>query len=214
MMPTRANRRSLGRLAVLVLLPALLGACGGLIKLPNSGPAPGLYNLTAPESVDAQGTRSLLLIEDPTSVGGLDTSMIARRSSPNELQFFADARWAGRPTVMLQNALVESFERAGQMVTQARGGAVVPAKYELQVQLRDFQAEYFQGATVPEIRVRLAVTLVRLGPLAPAGQKVVEAKVRATSAEMGAVITAFDQAVHDALGETVSWTTAQLRAAP
>jgi cholesterol transport system auxiliary component len=204
----------MGRLAVVLLLPALLSACGGLIKLPNSGPAPGLYNLTAPENVDAQGTQSLLLIEDPTSVGGLDTSMIARRSSPNELQYFAAARWAGRPTVMLQNALVESFERAGQMVSQARGGAVVPAKYELQVQLRDFQAEYFHGAVTPEVRVRLAVTLIRLGPIAPAGHKLVEAKVRATSGEMGAVITAFDQAVHDALSGTVVWTTGQLRAAP
>jgi cholesterol transport system auxiliary component len=204
--------RTMGRLAAIVLVPALLGACGGLIKLPNDGPAPGLYNLTAPETVDAQGTKALLLIEDPTAANGLDTTLIARRSSPNELQFFADARWAGRPTVMIQNALVESFERAGQTVTQARGGAVAPARYELQVQLRDFQAEYFQGATTPQVKVRLAVTLVRLGPVAVAGQKLVEAKVAATAPDIGAVVTAFDQAVHDALAETVQWTTAELAA--
>ena len=91
---------------------------------------------------------------------------------------------------------------------------VASAGYELQLQLRDFQAEYFQGATTPEVRVRLSVTLVRLGPLAPVGQKVVEAKVRANSANIGAVITAFDQAVHDALTETVTWTTGQLAAKP
>ena len=204
--------RSMGRLAAIVLIPALLGACGGLIKLPNDGPAPGLYNLTTPETIDARGTKSLLLIEDPTSVNGLDTTMIARRSSPNELQFFADARWAGRPTAMIQNVLVESFERAGQTVTQARGGAVAPAGYELQVQIRDFQAEYFQGATTPQVRVRLALTLVRLGPVAVAGQKVVEAKVQATSPNIDAVIAAFDQAVQDALAESVRWTTGELAA--
>ncbi len=208
MMPTRSMRR----LALALWLSALLAACGGLVKLPNSGPAPSLYNLTAPETVEGQGTDMLLLVEDPTSVGGLDTTLIARRSSPNELQFFADARWAGRPTVMLQNALVESFERAGQTVTQARGGAVAPARYELQVQLRDFQAEYFQGATTPQVKVRLAVTLVKLGPVAVVGQKVVEARAAATSASIGAVVAAFDQAVHDALSQTVSWTTGQLAA--
>jgi cholesterol transport system auxiliary component len=206
--------RSMGRKAAVLLVPLLLGACGGLIKLPNSGPAPGLYNLTAPDTVDAKGTKQLLLIEDPTASGGLDTTMIARRSSPNELQFFADARWIGRPTVMLQNTLVEAFERAGQTVTQARGGAVAPARYELQVQLRDFQAEYFQGAVTPQVRVRLALTLVKLGPITVTGQKVVEAKVAATAPNLEAVIAAFDQAVHDALGETVAWTTGELAAAP
>lgn len=202
--------RNTGRLAAIVLITALLGACGGLIKLPNDGPAPGLYNLTAPETIDARGTKSLLLVEDPTSANGLDTTLIARRSSPNELQFFAGARWAGRPAVMVQNVLVESFERAGQTVTQARGGAVAPARFELQVQIRDFQAEYFQGATTPQVRVRLALTLVGLGPVAVVGQKVVEAKVQATSPNIDAVITAFDQAVHDALTESVQWTTAEL----
>ncbi len=202
--------RNTGRLAAIVLITALLGACGGLIKLPNDGPAPGLYNLTAPETIDALGTKSLLLVEDPTSANGLDTTLIARRSSPNELQFFADARWAGRPSVMVQNVLVESFERAGQTVTQARGGAVAPARFELQVQIRDFQAEYFQGATTPQVRVRLALTLVGLGPVAVVGQKVVEAKVQATSPNIDAVIAAFDQAVHDALTESVQWTTGEL----
>jgi len=202
--------RNTGRLAAIVLITALLGACGGLIKLPNDGPAPGLYNLTAPETIDARGTGALLLVEDPTSANGLDTTLIARRSSPNELQFFADARWAGRPAVMVQNVLVESFERAGQTVTQARGGAVAPARFELQVQIRDFQAEYFQGATTPQIRVRLALTLVGLGPVAVVGQKVVEAKVQATSPNIDAVIAAFDQAVHDALTESVQWTTGEL----
>ena len=54
--------RNTGRLAAIVLITALLGACGGLIKLPNDGPAPGLYNLTAPETIDARGTRALLLV--------------------------------------------------------------------------------------------------------------------------------------------------------
>lgn len=205
--------RTMCRLAAIVLIPALLGACGGLIKLPNDGPAPGLYNLTAPETIDAKGTSALLLVEDPTATGGLDTTLIARRSSPNELQFFGGARWAGRPPVMIQGVLVEAFERAGQTVTQARGGAAAPARYELQVELRDFQAEYFQGATVPQVRVRLAVTLVKLGPVAVVGQTVLESKVAATSPDVGAVVTAFDQATHDVLADTVKWTTGQLAAA-
>jgi cholesterol transport system auxiliary component len=211
MMPTRPTLR-LGLAAV--LLPLLLAACGGLVKLPNSGPAPSLYNLTPVADIQAQGTEMRLRIEDPTAAGGLDTTMIARRSSPNELQFFAEARWSGRPTVMIQNVLVQSFENAGQAVTQARGGAVVPAAYELQVELRDFQAEYFNGASVPEVHVRFAVNLVGLNPLHAAGQRMVEARVSAGGGDMPSVIAAFDEAVHQALRETVSWSVGRLAAQP
>ncbi|MBI1179409.1 MAG: hypothetical protein GC201_02555 [Alphaproteobacteria bacterium] len=211
MMPTRLTRRL--RFAGL-LVPLLLAGCGGLVKLPNSGPAPSLYNLTPIDSAAVQPVKLLLRIEDPTVGGGLDTPMIARRSSPNELQYFAGVRWSGRPGEMLQNVLVQSFENIGQDVTEARGGAVVPAQYELQVDVRDFQAEYYHGATTPTVHVRLALKLVRLGPLGSAGQRVVDETVQAGGADMAAVVAAFDQAAHQALQETLGWTLARLTPGP
>ena len=193
------------------LLSVLLTACGSLIQLPNSGPAPTLYNLTPASTMNVQGTDARVLIEDPTATSGLDTTLIARRPSPNELQYFAGARWTARPTDMLQSLLSESFENAGQVTTQARGGSPLPVGYELQVDVRDFQANYFNAAAMPDVRVRLSVTLVKLGPPRVIGQRTIDVSRPATSGTMEAVVAAFDAATRDALAETVTWSIETLK---
>lgn len=190
-------------------LTAGLAACGSLVELPNSGPAPALYNLTAATSVQSYsgsgGDVPVVLVEDPTAQSGINQRLIARRPSPTELQYFSGARWTARPTVMIQNALAETIEAAGLMSSRAQGGSPIPADYEVQVELRDFQAEYFGGTQVPEVHVRLAVTLVRLGPPQVLGQKIVDVRRGSAGGTLPAVIEAFNGATQDALAEAVNW---------
>ena len=190
-------------------LAAMLAACGSLVELPNSGPAPALYNLTAATSVQAYagsgGDIPVVLVEDPTALSGINQRLIARRPSPTELQYFSGARWTARPTVMIQNARAEPVEAAGLMSSRAQGGSPVPADYEIQVELRDFQAEYFGGSQVPEIHVRLAVTLIRLGPPKVLGQKVIDIRRGASGGTLPAVVEAFNGATQDALADAVNW---------
>ena len=202
------NRVPLIRVVALLGLSSFFMSCGSLIELPNSGPAPALYNLTpgSPQAQAGDTTKDArILIEDMTSVSGLDQTLIARRPSPIELQYFAGGRWSERPTEMLQNMLAETFEAAGQATSRAEGGSPLPSGYEIQVELRDFQAEYFGSATVPEVHVRLAITLVRLGPPSPAGQHIVDVKRQASGPTLVAVVDAFNEATRDALAETVDW---------
>ena len=199
---------------VAVAVSVMLAACGPLIDLPNSGPAPALYNLTPASGMTVEGTDARVLIEDPTATNGLDTTLIARRPAPTELQYFAGARWTARPTDMLQNLLSESLENAGQETTRARGGSPLPVGYELQVDVRDFQANYFNSVTVPEIQVRLAVTLVKLGPPRVIGSRTINVRRAATSGTMDAVVAAFDEATRDALGQTATWTVETIKSAP
>lgn len=201
--------RSIIGLAIMLTL----GACGPLIELPNSGPAPDIYNLTAHSSAVVAGTDLMLLVEDPTARGGLDVTLIARRSAPTELQYFKRARWAERTPAMLQAVIAESFEASGQRVTRARGGAVVPSRFELQVDIRNFQAEYFGGSDVPRVHVSLALNFVRLGPLEMIDTVVIDRAVYASGTDMRSVIAAFDEATQGAIADMIKWTIGNIKAA-
>lgn len=205
---------ALGKGLRYVMFSAVLAGCGPLIDLPNSGPAPALYNLTPAMALTVEGTDARVLIEDPTAASGLDTTLIARRPSATELQYFAGARWTARPTDMLQTLLAETLENGGQMTTRARGGSPLPVSYELQIDLRDFQANYFAGTTVPEVQIRLAVTLVKLGPPAVIGQRTVDVQRQAATGTLDGVVAAFDTATRDALAQTATWTIETIRSAP
>jgi cholesterol transport system auxiliary component len=187
-------------------LAVLAGACGSIVELPNSGEAPSLYNLTALSSPTAVGTEEKLLIEDPVTTGGLDVRNIARRPSSNEMQYYAGARWSGRLSNMVQATLAETFENAGQAVTSGRGGAVVPPRFELQLEIRDFQAEFYNSPTRPDIHVRIAVKLVQLSPLRVLVTSVVDVTQQAYGGDMRSVIDAFDTANHEAMDQIVELT--------
>jgi cholesterol transport system auxiliary component len=195
----------LKKLSVLTGLLVVVASCSSIVDLPNSGDAPSLYNLTALDNPRGTGNSTMLMIEDPTVVGGLDLNHIARRSSPNELQYFAKARWNSRISRMVQTVLAESIEQTGQNVSTGRGGAVVPPKYELQLNIRDFQAEYYNGATRPEIRVRMAAKLVQMAPLKVVGQQVFEARYTVGSDAMGDIIDGFDTANRNVMAEVIAW---------
>lgn len=184
----------------------IVAGCGSLIELPNSGPAPSLYNLTPAKisGVADTGTNQLLIAE-PTAGGGLDSNRIARRPSRTELQFFAGARWSERLPRMVEGLLLEALEDGGAKVSTTRDAAGVPANYRIQVEIRDFQAEYFDGALVPDIRVRLNVRVVRLGPLQIVATKIFEARVPSSGAKLPAIIDSFNQASREVIAESTAW---------
>ena len=196
--------KPLKRLLPAGLLVLALAACGSIVELPNSGDAPSLYNLTALDSPQGTGTDKMLMIEDPTAIGGLDERYIARRPSPNELQYFGGVRWHTRASNMVQATLAESFEKVGQPVSIGRGGAVVPPKYELQIDIRDFQAEYYSGNT-PDIHIRLSVDLVQMVPLKIVGTREFDISRRADNATMTAIIDGFDRANRAAQAAIIDW---------
>jgi len=195
----------LKKLSVLTGLLVVVASCSSIVDLPNSGDAPSLYNLTALDNPRGTGNSTMLMIEDPTVVGGLDLNHIARRSSPNELQYFARARWNSRISKMVQTVLAESIEQTGQNVSTGRGGAVVPPKYELQLNIRDFQAEYYNGALRPEVRVRMAAKLVQMAPLKVVGQQVFEARYSVGSDAMIDIVDGFDTANGKVMAEIITW---------
>lgn len=190
---------------LLLLLPLLaLGACAGL--LPGSGPAPDLYTLS-PAARFADGLPRAswaLMIEEPNAVGGLEANRVAVQRTPNEVRYFADIRWVERAPRMIQGLLVESFERSRTVAAVDRFVIGPRSDYILKSELRDFQAELFDGARIPTIHVRLTVKLARSGRQDTVWTRDFSAKVPARAAAAPEVVLAFDQALGQVMAEIVA----------
>ncbi len=193
------------RFAILLMSLMTLGGCAQLIP---QGPASDLYNLT-PKSTFPQDLPTVnwqLVVEEPVAAGGLDTDRIALRPSPTELKYFAGARWSERAPRMVQTLLVESFENTGHIMAVGRQVIGLRSDFNLKTELREFQAEYFDGTQQPpQIRVRINAKVVAQPRQAIVGSQTFEALVESEGNNVAAIVQGFDEALGQVLKELVSW---------
>ena len=197
--------RFTGRLTAL-FLALLLAGCTSLIAGGGGGNAPSFYDLTVPqEGTSAAVPMAMVLVEDPSGSGALLDTGIARRSSPNELAYFAGARWSDRLPVMVQRLMVQTLSEAGMKVSAAGSGAPGRAEFELQIDIRAFEAQYFESDSRPDIRIEWRARLLRLGPTEIVADRVFSVTVPASGGEMLSIIRSFDEAHQDMLLKTRDW---------
>tara|TARA_R110002167_G_scaffold154534_3_gene348749 strand:- start:406 stop:1074 length:669 start_codon:yes stop_codon:yes gene_type:complete len=204
---SRGRRARLALLTLAALLLPALSGCEGL--LPGlSGPPPDLYTLTPKSNFDLALPRieKQIVVEEPLASGGLNNTRIALRTKPIELQYFARSSWTERAPRMVQTLLVESFENTDRIVSVGRQAIGLRSDYNLKSELREFQAEYYEGAVTPLIRVRLNAKLVRQPRRNIVASQTFEAEVRAAGQDIDSIILAFDEALGKVLKRTVEWT--------
>jgi cholesterol transport system auxiliary component len=192
-----------------VLAPALALAAAGCARL-LSGPPPHLYRLTAATRFppDLPHLPGQLLVETPQAAGGLDTRRIALSRSPVSLDYYADAEWTDRAPLLIQAALVDSFENSRAITVLGRDSAGLRADFMLRSELRRFEADYRTADGPPTVRVAIGVALVRM----PAGKIVsgtlVAAREPARANTVPDIVAAFDAALGRVMKEIVLWTLA------
>jgi cholesterol transport system auxiliary component len=188
----------------------LLAACGGfnssqrppqlyaLSPLPAAGAssAPGAAAHASPLGGDAVPAWTLVLAR-PLAAPGLDTDRIALRRGL-EIDYYAASRWPGAAPDVLRAAAIEALGASGKFRVVAADTASFAADEVLQVELRDFQAEYAGGAA-PVVHVRLAATLARRASRELVASVVAESSVAAGENRMQAVVDAFRRATAEAL---------------
>ena len=188
-----------------LLAPLALGACG---NLPGFGPPDNVYDLS-PKSTFAPTLPTVewqLVVEEPIASGGLDSPRIALKPNPYELRYFATSRWTARAPVMVQTLLVESFENSRKIVAVGRETVGLRSDYNLKTDLREFQAEYFDNATIPTVRVSVRSRLVRQPRQDIVANRSFEAAVMASDGSFTSVLAAFDDALNRVLKGIVEWT--------
>lgn len=201
------NRR--GLLMAAAALP--LSACGGLIP---QAPPSNLYTLSPKTSfrADLPKVDFQLVVEEPYAAGGLDTHRIAIYTTPYEVKYYAEARWAERVPRMVQTLLVESFENTGKIVSVGRQSVGLRSDFNLKSELREFQAELRDGGNgVPEVLVGLNSKLVSQSRAQIVASVNFDRRVKAKGNSLPQVIEAFDEALGHVLRETVQWTMTNMR---
>jgi len=212
-MPIAAARRL--KVVLALALVSSLAACAGLSTLRNVTQPTDLYDLT-PKSTYADDLPSIsaqVVVEEPTAVASVNTDRIAIKPNPYQVQYFPDARWVDRAPVLVQSLLIESFENTGKVAAVGRQAIGLSPDFTLVVELREFQAAEEGGADAPiTVLVQLNIKIVK----EPRGVIIASQSFAhlstSDSAEMIAVITAFDEALGKTMGRAVDWAVRRIAA--
>ena len=193
----------------LFMILTLLSGCNTGSLLAPAGPAPALYTLAAPDQNGAPGARVdwQLLVEAPIVTLDLNTARIAVAPSAQRVDYYADVAWADRAPVLIQNMIIESFDRSGRIAGVDRQHGGLRADFLLETDLRDFQVEAQQSP--PSAHVRITAKLVRMRDRSIVGSRTFENAAPVGDGGFPAPVTAFDAALRQILPDLVTWTLAE-----
>ena len=187
---------------------ALVLALTGCTKLLGLGPPPHLYRVTLRSTYpgDLPHRSGQLLVDVPFAPAGLDTARIALSRSAVSIDYFADSEWIDRVPLMVQTALLDSFESSGAITAIDREAIGLRADLILKTDIRHFEALYDSRAGPPEVWVAIVTRLVD-----PSGREVVahasfERRKQAQGNDIAQIVLAFDEALGGVINDIVAWT--------
>jgi cholesterol transport system auxiliary component len=183
-------------------------AVTGCASLLGVGPAPHLYRVTPKSTYPANLPHppAQLLVDVPLAPAGLDTSRIALSRSAVSLDYFADSEWTDRVPLLVQTALLESFENSKTITAIDRESAGLRADFILKTEIRHFEALYESPNGAPDVWVAIIARLVNLSGRDIVAQASFERHERATANEIPQIVLAFDDALGGVMEDIVLWT--------
>jgi cholesterol transport system auxiliary component len=192
---------SLARRRFLVLSAVGLGGCG---IVPDVNKPLTLYTVKPKLNLAQQPAKVAwqLVVSEPAAERDIDTTRIALTRTPNVIEYFADGNWSDTAPKMVQAKMIEAFESTNAIVAVGRDAAGLRADYILQSDLRDFQADYTNGAATAH--VRLIAKLVQMPERRITRTISAEAFAPAGGKDLAAIVVAFEQALGQALSKIVS----------
>jgi cholesterol transport system auxiliary component len=187
------------------LLPVALAGCS---ILPTPRPPEQLYRLSPKSTFDADipTVDWQLGLEPPIAPSGLNSARIAVIRGELTMDYYSGAKWIDTAPSMVYRLLIESFENSGQIVGVGRSGASLRNDFELRTELREFQAEYVEGASVPTVRVRINCKLIKKPQRIILASKPFEAVVEVSDNRIESIVKSFDLALGKVMRKIVGWT--------
>jgi cholesterol transport system auxiliary component len=186
------------RIGCLLLLSIALSGCVGEL-LQSKVTEPQTYVLHANDAGTAKVAYALQLsVATPTAAPGLDTARIAVLRNTNQLDYYFGARWGGTAPEVAQAFLIALLQSQQGFKGVVAENVRVDADYLLELELRDFQAEYASEHANPVAHLTLTGTLINIKSRKPVATVTGTAKATAKDNRLGAVITAFQSAAQQA----------------
>lgn len=201
-------------IAVLLLAFAGLAACSPGSLLPGQKDPPRLFELTPKSTFDPDLPQVdwQLLVETPIAAAGVDTPRIALKRTPTTMDYFARAEWSDRAPALVQTLMVESFENTDRIISVGRESLALRADYTLKVELREFQAEYYDTTSAdslsgpPRVNVRINLKLVKMPERVIIAGSTFGREIDASSNKLDDIVLAFNDALGKVLKRAVAWT--------
>jgi cholesterol transport system auxiliary component len=197
---TRLSRRFVPSVIILAL-----GGCSGLF----GGSAPAhLYRVTPkstyPSNLPHRPVQ--ILVDVPLAPAGLDSSRIALSRSAVSIDYFADSEWTDRAPLLVQTALVESFENSKAVNAIDRESVGLRADFILKTEIRHFEAVYDSPNGPPDVWAAINVRLVNPSTRDILAQSSFERRRQASANDVPSIVLAFDEALGGVMKEIVVWT--------
>ncbi|UUX49463.1 ABC-type transport auxiliary lipoprotein family protein [Nisaea acidiphila] len=187
------------------LLPLALAGCG---VLPKPMPPEQLYRLspksTFDDDIPAVGWQ--LGLEPPLAPAGLNSARIAVLRGELTMDYYSGAKWVDTAPSMVYRLLIESFENSGKIVGVGRSGASLRTDFELRTELREFQAEYIDGASNPSVRVRINCKLIKKPQRIILASEAFESLKESPDNRIESIVKTFDLALGSTMKRIVGWT--------
>ncbi len=187
-----------------VIVFALAG-CSGVLG--SSAPA-HLYRVTPKSTYPANLPHRpvQILVDVPLAPAGLDSSRIALSRTAVSIDYFADSEWTDRAPLLVQTALVESFENSNSINAIDRESVGLRADFILKTEIRHFEAVYDSPNGPPDVWAAINVRLVNPSNRDIVAQSSFERRQRASANDVPSVIAAFDEAIGGLMKDIVVWT--------
>lgn len=195
------------RLAALGAAALLLSGCVSL--LPESEPAT-LYRLDAGlDAPEVQDSAAIpVLISRIAAPRGLAGDRIAIQTG-DAIAYMARARWISPAPELVESAVLDGLLAHANEIDPVRASDGVDARFELDLELRRFEAVYDQGAkAAPLVRASLRARLIDRDTRGLVSARTINASERAESNRQGAIVAAFGRATGRAAAELADWTQA------
>src|SRR5262249_60443489 len=134
----------------------------GCPSLLGGSAAAHLYRVTPKSTYPANLPHRPLqiLVDVPLAPAGLDSSRIALSRSAVSIDYFADSEWTDRAPLLVQTALLESFENSKAITAIDRESVGLRADFILKTEIRHFEAVYDSSSGPPETWVAINARLV------------------------------------------------------
>ena len=149
-----------------------------------------------------------LVVNKPLASEALDSTGIAVRPTPGELQVYAGAQWADAAPDMLQTALVQGFEDSGKIASVGRQGSGLRGDFVLMVDMRQFESVYADPSRPPSAVIEVQAKLMVNPSSRVLAARTFRVTVPARDKEVPQVVDAFQGAMTDLVGQVAGWTLA------
>jgi len=154
-----------------------------------------------------------IVVANPSAPRVIDSSRIAVRPTPDELQVYHGAAWAQSGTDMLQNAVVRALEDSGRTAGAGTTESGIRGTFKLVMDVRQFEADY-AGGDMPSATIVLNAKLVQSYDQSVTASRTFKVVQPARGTAVDQVVPAFDQALSQVTSQIVGWALDSAKAHP